>query len=70
VRRKYTEGEIDAYAAYCEEIDRCFFMPHNEFVGRTQIQLRLSGTNNTKNLASIGPPILISPLNCATNKGP
>jgi PD-(D/E)XK endonuclease len=50
VRRIYTEGEIDAYAAYCEEIDRCFFLPYNQFVGRTQIQLRLSGTSNNQKL--------------------
>ena len=50
VRRIYTEGEIDAYAAYCEEIDRCFFLPYEEFVCRTQIHLRLSRTNNNQRL--------------------
>jgi hypothetical protein len=50
LRRVYTEGEIDAYAAYCEEIDRCFFLPYDEFVGRTQVHLRLSGTNNNQKL--------------------
>src|SRR5262245_6529520 len=50
LRRIYEEGEIDAYAAYCEEIDRCFFFPYGEFVGRTQIQLRLDGTDNNQKL--------------------
>jgi PD-(D/E)XK endonuclease len=48
VRRKYVEGEIDAYAAYCEELDRCFFLPYGEFVGRTEIQLRLNDTKNNQ----------------------
>lgn len=50
VRRIYIEGEIDAYAAYCEEIDRCFFLPYVEFVAQTQIHLRLSGTHNNQRL--------------------
>jgi hypothetical protein len=50
LRRIYAEGEIDAYAAYCEEIDRCFFLPYKEFAGRTQVHLRLSGTNNNQKL--------------------
>jgi hypothetical protein len=50
LRRIYAEGEIDAYAAYCEEIDRCFFLPNNEFAGRTQVNLRLSGTTNNQKL--------------------
>jgi hypothetical protein len=48
LRRIYVEGEIDAYAAYCEELDRCFFLPYREFAGRTQVHLRLSGTNNNQ----------------------
>ena len=27
VRRLYTREEIDAYALYCLELDRCFFVP-------------------------------------------
>jgi PD-(D/E)XK endonuclease len=50
LRRVYAEGEIDAYAAYCEEMDRCFFLPYEEFVGRTQIHLRLCGASNNQKL--------------------
>ena len=50
LRRIYAEGEIDAFAAYCEEIDRCFFVPYEEFVCRTQIHLRLSGAENNQKL--------------------
>jgi PD-(D/E)XK endonuclease len=46
----YTKGEIDAYAAYCEEIDRSFFLAYEQFVRRTQIYLRLGGTNNNQKL--------------------
>jgi hypothetical protein len=40
VRRKYTSDEIDAFAAYNEELDRCFYMPIDEFEGRSEIRLR------------------------------
>ena len=50
LRRIYARGEIDAYAAYCQELDRCFFLPYDEFVCQTQIYLRLSGANNNQKL--------------------
>jgi PD-(D/E)XK endonuclease len=48
--RIYAEGEVDAYAAYCAEIDRCFFLPYDEFICRTQIQLRLDRPKNNQKL--------------------
>jgi PD-(D/E)XK endonuclease len=50
LRRIYVEGEVDGYAAYCQEIDRCFFLPYENFVRRTQIHLRLDRTNNNQKL--------------------
>ena len=50
LRRIYARGEIDAYAAYCQELDRCFFLPYDEFVCQTQVYLRLSRTNNNQKL--------------------
>jgi hypothetical protein len=29
VRRFYSPDEIDAFAAYCAEVDRCYFLPLN-----------------------------------------
>ena len=48
LRRIYVEGEIDAFAAYCQELDRCFFLPYEKFVRRTQIHLRLDRANNNQ----------------------
>jgi hypothetical protein len=48
--RKYGGDEIDAYAAYCADIDRCYFLRYEEFGGRRQIGLRLSGRKNNQNL--------------------
>ncbi len=41
VRRFYGAEEVDAFAAYCPELRRCYFLPMAEFAGRTHIQLRL-----------------------------
>jgi hypothetical protein len=35
LRRVYAEGEIDALAGYCPELDRCYFLPFELLVGRT-----------------------------------
>jgi hypothetical protein len=48
LRRVYEEGEIDSLAAYCAELDRCFYLPLDEFGRRTQIQLRLCPTRNNQ----------------------
>jgi PD-(D/E)XK endonuclease len=48
VRRKYAPGEIDAFAAYCAEIDRCYFLPYDLFARRSQIVLRLVPTRNNQ----------------------
>ena len=40
-RRLYTAGEIDAVAAYCAELDRCYLIPARMAVAHQQISLRL-----------------------------
>jgi hypothetical protein len=47
-RRLYTADEIDAFAAYCPELDRCYFVPIRRFAGRAEIRLRLSPTRNNQ----------------------
>jgi hypothetical protein len=49
-RRLYSADEIDAFAAYCAELDRCFFLPFARFAGRANIQLRLAPTRNNQKL--------------------
>jgi hypothetical protein len=47
-RRFYTAEEIDAFAAYCAELDRCYFLPFELFPRRSQIHLRLSPARNNQ----------------------
>jgi hypothetical protein len=47
VRRLYTAEEIDAFAAYCLELDRCFFMPIERFPTH-EIRLRLTPARNNQ----------------------
>jgi hypothetical protein len=44
----YAPGEIDAFAAYCPEIDRCYFLPYELFSERFQVFLRLNATRNNQ----------------------
>jgi hypothetical protein len=48
MRRIYREGEIDAFAAYCADVDRCYFLPFE--AERSQIMLRLTPCKNNQNL--------------------
>ena len=50
VRRAYTPDQIDAFAAYCLELDRCWFLPIELFPYSSAIQLRLSPTRNNQQL--------------------
>jgi hypothetical protein len=47
VRRLYTADEIEAFAAYCYELDRCFFLPIERFP-RNEIRLRLHPARNNQ----------------------
>jgi hypothetical protein len=48
IRRRYVVGELDAFAAYCPDTDRCYFMPYELFAGRTQVHLRLRQSRNNQ----------------------
>jgi hypothetical protein len=50
VRSVYREGEIDAFAAYCPDVDRCYLLPFELFLGRTQVDLRLTPCKNNQSL--------------------
>src|SRR5262249_8754505 len=39
LRQHYSPEDIDAYAAYCPEVDRCYFLPIEEFANRIAILL-------------------------------
>lgn len=46
VRRTYSPADIDAFAAYCDELQTSYFLPIADFEGRQAIQLRLSDPKN------------------------
>ena len=48
VRRLYTREEIDAYALYSLELDRCFFVPMSHAEGMQEIRLRLAPARNNQ----------------------
>jgi hypothetical protein len=50
LNRRYTAQEIDAFAAYCAELNRCYFLPIERFPYRRQVQLRLGPTRNNQRL--------------------
>jgi PD-(D/E)XK endonuclease len=46
IHRSYTAQEIDALAAYCADVNRCFYLPMSQIVSRSTVQLRLAATRN------------------------
>jgi hypothetical protein len=48
LKRSYTSEEIDAVAAYCDELDRCYLVPIDRIDGLTTIQLRLAPAKNNQ----------------------
>jgi hypothetical protein len=49
-RRVYTSEEIDAFAAYCRQNERCYYIPFGLLAARTQILLRLAPPRNNQRL--------------------
>jgi PD-(D/E)XK endonuclease len=50
LKRRYTSEEIDAIAAYCAELSRCFLIPVERISERSHIQLRVAPTRNNQHL--------------------
>jgi hypothetical protein len=48
LRSFYSADEIDAFAAYCRELDICYLLPIELFARRTQVYLRLRPTRNNQ----------------------
>lgn len=46
--RPYTAEQVDAIAAYCPEVDACYFIPITRVEGSRQIQLRLTPARNAQ----------------------
>ena len=44
----YTADDVDAVAAYCHELNRCFLIPVDRVVGHRAIALRLAAARNNQ----------------------
>ena len=51
VRARYTSSEIDAIAAYCPDLNSCYFLPIQEIDGLSAVHLRLSPAANNQQAA-------------------
>ncbi len=48
VRTTYSSSEVDAVAAYCRELDRCYLVPIELVANLTDVNLRLSKPKNNQ----------------------
>ncbi len=48
LRTRYTAEEVEGIAAYCQDLDRCFFIPIRDFEGQTHLHLRLAPARNNQ----------------------
>jgi prevent-host-death family protein len=51
IQRTYTVDEIDAVAAYCGKLDRCYLLPASLIAGKSMICLRLTAPRNGQRAA-------------------
>jgi PD-(D/E)XK endonuclease len=51
VRTTYQAGELDALAAYCQPLHKCYLLPAEMVVGRYSIQLRTAPARNMQRAA-------------------
>lgn len=48
INRAYSSDEIDALAAYCPDLDRCFLVPISRIDGRPTVHLRVAPARNNQ----------------------
>src|SRR5437870_1936591 len=46
--RRYTTEEVDAFAAYSLDLDKCFLLPPELWANRREVRLRLAPTLNNQ----------------------
>jgi PD-(D/E)XK endonuclease len=51
VSSTYSADEIDGIAAYCPELNRCYYLPIAEVAGRYMVHLRLAPAANNQEVA-------------------
>ncbi|MBA2642890.1 MAG: hypothetical protein H0U82_08195 [Actinobacteria bacterium] len=50
LKRSYTTIEVDAIAAFCEPLGKCYFLPMERFDGRSHVQLRIHPSRNNQRI--------------------
>ena len=50
VNRHYTTDQVDAFAVYSADVERCYLLPPELWAGRRQIHLRLEPSHNNQKL--------------------
>ena len=50
IRTVYRSDEVDAFAAYCPELEKCYFIPFDQTTRSGQLQLRIRPTLNNQTL--------------------
>ena len=48
LRQFYSPEDVDAFAAYCADDGKCYYVPYSELGERRTIQLRLTPTRNSQ----------------------
>ena len=51
VRSTYSRADVDGIAAYCQDLDRCYWLPIDVFSGQSMVNLRLTATLNRQRAA-------------------
>ncbi len=47
IKTLYTSSQVDGFAAYCHDLDSCYFLPIADFEGRSYAHLRLAPAKTT-----------------------
>jgi hypothetical protein len=48
VRTTYTADEIEGFAVYCPDNERCYWLPIRDFAGQSYVHLRLTPARNNQ----------------------
>jgi hypothetical protein len=69
-KRQYTADEIDAFAAYCPELDECYYLPIEQFRQTRAIQLRTAPCRNGQSVGVNWASDFAFGATLATHTGP
>ena len=50
MRTTYSADEVEAFGIYCGALDRCYYVPADLIVGKSNLHLRLYATRNNQHI--------------------